>query len=406
MKQSFKILLGVLLIVFMIMSIFFKIINVPKIKHSRSYDYTEKDAGGLLVLKNLLRIGFGSSEIRIVETDKLTYLEDCTEDLAILLRSKINLDTSDVKSLKIFLEQGNSVLLAAHHISLSTLLDEFEYRSSSVSDNLLSLHWEEDGLRYDISDIAKSDFFNYSSGQHFYSPTKAFTKADEYDYRQSSCGNGLAYIQDTLDVFRSYYIGNGTLYLHAMPSLLTNDATLSDIYLENFNRTFSEIPASSIVLHQWTRRNLNAGNNEDSLLKYILSQPSLKYAYYLTLLGCFIFVFFSSKRKQRPIPVKEYVKNTSLDYVHTISDVFRAQQQNEKLVPHMKKMFYNKMQRKYFLAPDLPDYAKKLSRKSKVPLQKVESLITKFEQADNYSFDDNQLIRLYTDIDSFYKSCK
>ncbi len=405
MKQDHKILLCVLLIVLLIMSIYFKIDRVPKIKETRSFDYTEKDAGGLLLLEELLTISYGENRVRRIKSDNLDYLESSNEDLMILLQSNVRLDSTDVKSIKLYLEKGSNVLLSGTSFSIKGLIEYFEARTSVISDTLLTVHWEPDSLSYDVSNVSKS-FLNISNARHFYYTTKNFVENEDDDYRELSNAQGIAYVQDTLDIFRKYDINGGTLYIHCMPNLLTNDASLTEIYLQNYNRTFSEIPASSIVLHQWSRRNINVGNNEDSLLKYILSQPSLKYAYYLTLMGCLIYVFFSSKRKQRPIPVKEYVKNTSLDYVHTISDVFKAQNQNEKLVPHMKKVFYNRMQHKYFLLPNLPDYAIKLSRKSKVDVEKIESLIAKFEQADNYAFDDDQLIRLYTDINTFYKSCK
>ena len=405
MKQSHKILLCVLIIILLIMSIFFRIDSVPKIKQTRSFDYTEKDAGGLLLLGELLKVSFGENNVRAVESDNFEYLESSDEDLMVLLQNRVKLDSTDVKLIKSYLMRGKNVLLSSTSFSLNDLMENYESRTAVITDTLITVHWEPDSFYYDVSNVAKS-FLNVSTARYFKNPTKDFTIVDDYDHRELSRATGIAYIQDSLDIFRKYHVNGGSLYLHSMPNILTNDVSLTNIYLPNFNRTFSEIPASSIVLHQWNRRNINAGNNEDSILKYILSQPSLKYAYYLTLLGCLIYVFFSSKRKQKPIPVKEYVKNTSLDYVHTISDVFKAQNQNEKLVPHMKKVFYNRMQRKYFLSPELPDYASKLSRKSKVPIANIESLIAKFEQADNYAFDDDQLIRLYTDINSFYKSCK
>ena len=74
MKQSHKILLCVLIIILLIMSIFFRIGSVPKIKQTRSFDYTEKDAGGLLLLGELLKVSFGENNVRAVESDNFEYL--------------------------------------------------------------------------------------------------------------------------------------------------------------------------------------------------------------------------------------------------------------------------------------------------------------------------------------------
>ena len=132
----------------------------------------------------------------------------------------------------------------------------------------------------------------------------------------------------------------------------------------------------------------------------------LKYAYYLTLLLSLLFVFFASKRKQKEIPVLETSKNTSLEYIKTTSALFMAQGQNEKLVNHIKRNFYYKVKTAYYLDKSNPEFAELLAKKSRIPLDQIRNIIKQLNIVDNYAFNDDQLIRLYKDIDSFEKNRK
>ena len=139
-------------------------------------------------------------------------------------------------------------------------------------------------------------------------------------------------------------------------------------------------------------------------LDYIMSEPSLKAAYYFLLLGALLFVLFRGKRKQRVIPVIEQNKNTSLEYIDTVSQLFHQQGQHEKLVEHMKNIFYHKMQKKYFIQPGYPDYAKVLAKKSKLPIAELNYVMDRFQNLeDDFSFKEHQLASLNQRLESIYK---
>ena len=86
-----------------------------------------------------------------------------------------------------------------------------------------------------------------------------------------------------------------------------------------------------------------------------------------------------------------------------MSELYKAQNQNQKLVPHMEKIFSNKIKNKYFLDPKHPEYAKLLSLKSKIPIEDINKILLKFESSKSHDFSDDQIINLHNDIISFHK---
>jgi len=216
----------------------------------------------------------------------------------------------------------------------------------------------------------------------------------------------LLHVRDSLAIFRRVLVNDKTYHLHSAPSLFINKGALSTAYLENFNKTMDVFTSHSVVMHKSKKQNLNTGLNQDSQLQYILSQRPLKYAYYLTILMGLLFVYFFAKRRQKAIPILETRKNTSLEYIETMSALFMAQDQNEKLVNHMKTNFYHKIKTAYFLNANDPKLAEKLSKKSKIPKAQIDSILKQLNIVNNYAFNDDQLIRLYNDINSFDKNRK
>ena len=111
------------------------------------------------------------------------------------------------------------------------------------------------------------------------------------------------------------------------------------------------------------------------------------------------------KRKQRVIPTLEQNENTSLEYINTVSDLYRTQNQHHKLAKQLKLIFHQWVRKKYFLQPGEPGYAKKISKKSRIPEEEVERLINRLKASqNNQRFDAIQLTNLHRDLEQFYKN--
>ena len=209
---------------------------------------------------------------------------------------------------------------------------------------------------------------------------------------------------DSLALMIGFPIGEGRIFVHIKKDLFYNFSYRQNQMFDYTQRLFSHFDPEHVYLLDPQAAFGSDNPNNKTPLDFIMSQPALKAAYYLLLLGLLLYVFFGGKRKQKIIPVIEKNKNTSLEYIETVSQLFYQQEQHEKLVAHMKGIFYHKMQKKFFVTRDDPDYVKVLAKKSKISATELQYIKDRFQNLDdNFSFRDDQLVSLNRRLEKIYK---
>lgn len=131
--------------------------------------------------------------------------------------------------------------------------------------------------------------------------------------------------------------GKGHFYVHSEPLILTNYYLLKskNKYLEN---VLSYLPDRQTVWFVEADTPLSM-----SPMRFILNNPPLRYAWYLLLLGLLIFVLFNAKRKQRIVPVIEPLKNTSLDFIRSIGNLYLQEGDFHEMMAKKAQYFLNRI---------------------------------------------------------------
>ncbi|PZU91155.1 MAG: hypothetical protein DI529_01380 [Chryseobacterium sp.] len=131
--------------------------------------------------------------------------------------------------------------------------------------------------------------------------------------------------------------GKGHFYIHSEPLVLTNYYILNsrNKYIEN---VLSYLPNRETV---WFIENDTPLSI--SPLRFIHSNLSLKYAWYLLLVGLVVFVIFNAKRKQRIVPVIEPLKNTSLDFIRSIGNLYLQEGDFHEMMAKKAQYFLNRV---------------------------------------------------------------
>jgi hypothetical protein len=57
-------------------------------------------------------------------------------------------------------------------------------------------------------------------------------------------------------------------------------------------------------------------------MRYVLTLPSLRWAFWTLLVGVILFMIFMGRRRQRIIPVILALPNTTLDFAHTVAQLY------------------------------------------------------------------------------------
>lgn len=144
--------------------------------------------------------------------------------------------------------------------------------------------------------------------------------------------------QTTVNVdFIKIPFGEGHFYIHSEPLVLTNYYLLKskNKYQES---VFSYLPNRETV---WFLE--NDAPLSMSPMRFILSNTPLKYAWYLLIAGLLIFVFFNAKRKQRIVPIIEPLKNTSVEFIKSIGNLYLQEGDFHEMMAKKAQYFLSKI---------------------------------------------------------------
>jgi hypothetical protein len=197
--------------------------------------------------------------------------------------------------------------------------------------------------------------------------------------------------------------GEGVFYIHNIPLALTNYYVVNAATDDYMAKAFSFLPAQSTIWDEYQKQG-RFDAEEQSLLRYIRTQPALHWAYLISVCGLIVYVFFAGKRTQRIIPVVALPKNMSLDFVQTVGRLYFQQANHDNLARKEVQYFLADLRDRYFINTQTLDaeFVETLSRKSGVSQEEVGTLVTMIRQAGQATnlveFD---LLRLNAAIEQF-----
>jgi hypothetical protein len=135
----------------------------------------------------------------------------------------------------------------------------------------------------------------------------------------------------------------------------------------------------------------------------------LRIALWLTIAALVIYVLFEMKRRQRIIPVIEPLRNSTIDFVKTVSAVYLGQKDNRGIANSKVQYWLQYIRRRYYLQTrELnEEFATLLAKRSGVAEEKVRDIIAIIREVEgSHSVSDQVLLKLNFRIDNFYISSK
>lgn len=210
--------------------------------------------------------------------------------------------------------------------------------------------------------------------------------------------------------------GDGSFYLHTTPLAFTNLFMVEEDKLAYAQSVFSHLPDGAIYWDEGSRyyhsdskstyKSKPFGRSE---LKYILSQPASKWAFYTLLAGILLYIVFYMKRRQRIIPVIEPYPNTSVEYVQTVGGLYFMKKDHRKLAEQKFKLFLSFVRNRYRLSTQNLDakLIKQLASTSKVAEDKVQAIFELYGSiSEKSAMSEAQLITFNKNLEYFYQNCK
>ena len=112
-------------------------------------------------------------------------------------------------------------------------------------------------------------------------------------------------------------------------------------------------------------------------MRFILTTEPLRWAYYITLVALLVFMVFEMKRKQRIIPIIKPLANTTLDFVHTIGNLYYQRAEHKNIAEKRIHYFADQLRSRYWLTHIVFDenFVHTLTQKSGKPEEEVRALV-------------------------------
>jgi len=408
-RSIISVMAAVLLIFLILTALLFEIKEVGDYEWKPG-EYTLDQPYGSKIFRDLLEERFDTVEV-VKWKDTISTDSFQEPALYLCLASNIFINGEKENEFMEFISQGNEALLIANEIGLTEYYHELPIETyNTVPDSMIQIAYVDDSYGADTFSFKYYNDDFKSAKEHRWNIATHESDHDNHLMTAHMVDTSFFISNDYKPRIMGYEsFGSGCIHYHTVPEVFRNDMALQSDYLPHFNRVFDRFSASRVILVEpkTSIRGASGPNPEysdRSPLDFVFDQASLKWAYFTLMASLLLFILFKGKRKQKVIPILPKNENTSLEFVHTLSDLFLAQRQHEKLVIHMKDIFHNWVRNKYYLDFNDPLYADKLAKKSKVPLQDIEVILNRFENVSaHYTFNDDQMIRLSKRLDAFYE---
>ncbi len=184
----------------------------------------------------------------------------------------------DRKKLLEYANQGNTVFISAYEFpdSLARLLGfRADLKRPTLRDTTLGMNFTNPELKNRI------DYhFRHDDGRNFLVTTKA------------SQTTVLGRNARNEPIFIKIQYGKGAFFIHNLPLAFTNFYVLDSSTADYAYKALSYLPARPTFWDEYQKLG-RFDEDEQSLLRYILTQPPLTWAYYLTILGLLLYVIFA-----------------------------------------------------------------------------------------------------------------
>jgi hypothetical protein len=347
-----------------------------------SFYHNDKEPFGAYVLKTLVDdVGTELLETSNQTLYEIRYLE--TQNLLVIC-NYFNITDAEKETLFELAASGKNILVAANNID-TLVTNEIGVEMNQPDFRVMVENmWGKDsiGIRFTSNDPEKT----------YWLPRQLLTQYfTGYDDSNSDV---LAENIDGKAVFIKCRYGNGYIFLCSTPMVFTNFSML-----KNDNYEFVSGMLSNFMQDQtlWTSYYQLGRMEAQSPLRYLLSEPSLKWAFYLTLISIIIFMFFEARRRQRVIPVIEPLKNDTLDFVKTISRLYYLKKDHKQLATKMTLHFMDHLKQKWLIDvnDDIREVIAKVSAKTGRDRTEVQNLFEQMDKVSRAKYISSEELKIY-----------
>lgn len=373
-------------------------LNAPKVfDWNPTFSSVDKNPFGSYILHEQLKQLYPSANIQTHRIPPYNVLHDKNETKSayIMLAPDVQIGRTDLDEMLNYVRDGNVIFIAAYDAT-SELLDTLGVKIRDAS-NIIST--DSTSINFTSPSIASNKFYTFkrSTIDGYFS---------ELNKKDSTVVLGIR--QDNMPDFVKRQYGKGYFLIHAAPVCFSNYFMLSDNNRDYTAKALSYLPPDISILH-WDEYFKQGREGANTPLRFFLTNTFLHWALMLTVAILIIYILFEMKRRQRIIPVIEPLRNTTLDFVETVSSVYYSSHDNKSIAAKKIQFWLEHIRQRYYLSTNhLNDsFVQQLQRKSGVTKELIETILNNIKRAEAQpKVTDDVLLGLTSSIDEFYQQSK
>lgn len=330
-KKDLKYYIFIVLVLISI--IIFETMKPKQIDWRFTLEQKDKIPYGTYVLFNTIKDIFPEKQILVNKKTTWEFRKKYDPDSAglknyLYIAETFTLDKSETETLLNLAKSGNNVFISARNFG-KTFSDtlNFELSYSFFLDSVSELNFYNPNLK-----SKKSYIYKKSAGFSF------FSKSDTVNCEV------LAHDKKKNIVFFRQKFGKGFFYISSVPEVFTNYAMITEKNYAFAYKMLSYLPIRKTV---WDDYYKPFRKQSKTSLSFLLSEKSLKAAYYTLLLTVLFFVFFTAKRKQRIIPTIKPYENKTKAFILTLSGLYHKSKNHKDIALKRFTYFNNFIKTKY-----------------------------------------------------------
>jgi len=384
--RIYAVLLGLLFTVFILIEYY----RPQPIDWNQTFSNKDKIPYGTYVLFNLLPDLFKNQPVKTSRLPVASQLESNNYPVSnyVFVNNAFEIDSLDLQALLTYVKNGNQVFISAREYT--ALLEDTLHFTTHQS---FAQKPDSVQLSFTHSTLQKAKPLNFANaiGNTYFELKKKF--------------KGKMVGKNSADKPNFIWVpyGQGAFLLNSVPQAFCNYHVLSVRQSKYATLALSHLPVQPVL---WDEYQKQGRAEDDAVFRVLLAHEALKYAYYLTLFGLLLFVVFEGKRTQRIIPILEKPRNTTLEFVQVVGNLY-FNYKNHRIIADKKINYFLEYLRRHYHEPTSDineEFIVKIAAKSGVPLPEVTSLLEDISGLTATSkITEQQLWHLNNQLENFYR---
>ena len=373
--KSYK-TIGIILAVLLLLGLFINLSSEREVRWDKNFSTEEKSPYGLYIFSKEAQSLF-KNKLKNIETSPYHFYEKNPKNKPHnILIIESELDALSWKKIFNQVYKGSDAMILAEEFpqELQDTL-EIEHRDFNYGDES-NIYLTDEKVPYDSLVIDKDQAHGVFSKINL---DKTEILGEEYyetseDFDVGSAAN-----------FIKVKFGKGHFYLHSEPLIVTNYHILKKQNQNYIQDVFSLLPDRETY---WFH---NAYREKSSslfpFLDFILSKPGLRNAWYIFVFSILLFIIFNAKRRQRIVPIIEPLKNKSVEFIRTISNLYMQEGDFHDMMAKKSQYFLSKVRTEFLIDTQNLDeeFEKKLQLKTGKSPEKIKEAVILIKKSLNPS---------------------